>query len=126
MWHFFIVWCLLKDICVVKVVTDFEDDEEDTVVEQVVKSEKREPIVRSAVNSTYRPTFVPPTPVKEEKKGIIQVDVSGVKVGVTVTHKAFGVGVVKDIDSTMITVEFNGSDKKFQFPGAFNQGFLKI
>lgn len=109
-----------------KVVTDFEDDEEDTVVEQVVKSEKREPIVRSAVNSTYRPTFVPPTPVKEEKKGIIQVDVSGVKVGVTVTHKAFGVGVVKDIDSTMITVEFNGSDKKFQFPGAFNQGFLKI
>lgn len=109
-----------------KVVSDFDDDEEDTPTEQVAKNEKRGPIDRSAVNSTYRPTFVPPTPVKEEKKDVIQVDVSGVKVGVTVNHKAFGVGVVKDIDSTMITVEFNGSDKKFQFPGAFNQGFLKI
>lgn len=108
-----------------KAVNDFED-QDDSITEQVVKKEKREPIVRSTVNSTYRPTFVPPPTVKEEKKDIIQVDVSGVKVGVAVTHKAFGVGVVKDIDSTMITVQFNGSDKKFQFPGAFNQGFLKI
>ena len=46
--------------------------------------------------------------------------------GVIVKHKAFGLGKVKSIDGGMIVVVFNGMDKKFQFPGAFEQGFLAI
>lgn len=76
--------------------------------------------------ATYRPSFVPPTPVTAVKKEIPKADVSSVKVGVIVKHKAFGDGVVKSIDNSLITVEFGGIDKKFQFPGAFDQGFLKI
>ena len=41
-------------------------------------------------------------------------------------HKAFGLGKVKGIDDGMIIVVFNGIVKKFQFPGAFEQGFLAI
>lgn len=76
--------------------------------------------------ATYRPSFVLPTPVTVAKKELPKADVSGVKVGVIVKHKAFGDGVVKSIDNSLITVEFGGVDKKFQFPGAFDQGFLKI
>ncbi|MGN0163091.1 MAG: restriction endonuclease, partial [Candidatus Ornithomonoglobus sp.] len=107
-------------------VSNFDEDEEETDVKQVVKPIKREPIAHSNIGSTYRPSFIPPAPVKSEKKEPPQVDVSGVKVGITVKHKAFGEGVVKSIDNNMITVEFNGAKKNFQFPGAFNQGFLKI
>ena len=43
-----------------------------------------------------------------------------------VMHKAFGHGQVKGIDGGIIVVTFNGIDKMFQFPGAFEQGFLKL
>ena len=46
--------------------------------------------------------------------------------GTIVTHKAFGTGQVKGIDGGIIVVVFGGVDKKFQFPGAFEQGFLKL
>ena len=41
-------------------------------------------------------------------------------------HKAFGTGQVKGIDGGLIVVVFGDVDKKFQFPGAFEQGFLKL
>jgi hypothetical protein len=41
-------------------------------------------------------------------------------------HKAFGKGQVKGIDGAIIVVTFDGADKRFQFPGAFEQGFLKL
>lgn len=40
-------------------------------------------------------------------------------------HKAFGTGTVIGTETGKITVSFNGAEKKFQFPGAFMQGFLK-
>ena len=40
-------------------------------------------------------------------------------------HKAFGNGIVQTIDKGLITVSFDGLEKKFQFPGAFQQGFLR-
>ena len=43
-----------------------------------------------------------------------------------ISHKAFGVGEVKGIDGTVIVVTFNGVDKMFQFPGAFENGFLSL
>lgn len=45
--------------------------------------------------------------------------------GSMVTHKAFGTGKVTTIEKGVITVSFDGLEKKFQFPGAFQQGFLR-
>lgn len=63
---------------------------------------------------------------KSQAKRKDRIDVSKIEIGSTVTHKAFGVGTVKEIENGLITVRFGKSDKKFQFPGAFTQGFLSI
>lgn len=40
-------------------------------------------------------------------------------------HKAFGTGAVVNIQKGMIVISFGSEEKKFQFPGAFQQGFLR-
>lgn len=77
---------------------------------------------------TYRPSYVPPTPsvTPVAKKPTVHIDTSKVHAGTIVSHKAFGPGQVKGIDGGLIVVTFAGVDKKFQFPGAFEQGFLKL
>lgn len=60
------------------------------------------------------------------KKPTVHIDTSKVHAGTIVSHKAFGPGQVKGIDGGLIVVTFAGVDKKFQFPGAFEQGFLKL
>lgn len=89
---------------------------------------KRKPLVepsKPVSTPTYRPAYVPPTPVATPvvKRPTVQIDTSKVKAGTIVTHKAFGTGQVKGIDGGIIVVVFDGVDKKFQFPGAFEQGF---
>lgn len=110
----------------------FDDEEEDEYPRKVAESPSsyisgRTPIVPSS-KSTYKPSYIPPTssvsPVA--KKPVIKVDTSGVKAGTLVKHKAYGVGKVKGIDGSIIVVTINGTDKKFQFPGAFEQGFLSL
>jgi hypothetical protein len=100
------------------------------------KKEEAKPVVATPITKrpqtspltpTYRPSFVPPTPVapvvkKEEPK----VDLSKVSVGSTVTHKAFGEGVVSKLETEKIYVKFGKTERCFQFPAAFYGGFLKI
>lgn len=113
----------------------YDDDEDDRPLSMVAESRsvygtKRVPIVQSSkptTGGTYRPSYVPPTPsVPVKKKPLLEVDTSNVHAGTIVTHKAFGTGQVKGVDGSMIIVSFKGVDKKFQFPGAFEQGFLKL
>ena len=92
---------------------------------------KRKPLVEqsnSVSTPTYRPAYVPPTPTAQPvaKKPTVHVDASKIHAGTIVSHKAFGMGEVKGIDGGLIVVIFGGVDKKFQFPGAFEQGFLKL
>ena len=91
---------------------------------------KRSPIAQSAkpaIGGTYKPSYVPPTPVAPvKKKPIIEVDTSGVRAGTLVKHKAFGVGEVVGNDGGRLVVSFKGEKKTFQFPGAFEQGFLSL
>ncbi len=68
--------------------------------------------------------FAPAAPV--QKNQVIRADTSGVHAGTVVKHKAFGMGEVKGIDGSRIVVSFQGKDKTFQFPGAFEQGFLSL
>ena len=84
--------------------------------------------VKPAANrqSPLRPAWISPTPAAQRPpRPAPQADVSGVAVGSTVAHKAFGAGVVQSIQKGVIAVSFGGLEKKFQFPGAFQQGFLR-
>ena len=44
--------------------------------------------------------------------------------GDRVHHKKFGDGVIKNISGSNMTISFGKGDKFFQYPGAFEQGFL--
>lgn len=112
---------------------DFDDEDEDLQMVAEPKStygSKRTPIAQSAkpaIGGTYKPSYVPPTPAAPvRKKPVIEVDTSGVKAGTLVKHKAFGVGEVVGIDGGSLVVSFKGEKKTFQFPGAFDQGFLAL
>jgi len=67
---------------------------------------------------------IAPKPVKKEVTPT--VDTSGVTVGVIVQHKAFGAGKVIQLDDGLITVAFEQGQKRFEFPGAFESGFLRV
>ena len=47
-----------------------------------------------------------------------------VKVGVSVAHKVYGVGMVARIQDTHIVIKFGDTEKTFSFPGAFRDGYL--
>ena len=116
-----------------------DDEEEDEPAEETkpaARSNKsaapsRTPIVQPAgpaIGNTYRPAYIPPVPTAAPavQKPKADVDTSQIHAGTIVTHKAFGTGQVKGIDGGLIVVTFAGVDKRFQFPGAFEQGFLKL
>ena len=114
---------------------DDDDEEDDRPAARMVAEpkatygSKRTPIAqpsRPASGSTYRPAYVPPTPSSSApaKKPKIKVDLSKVHAGTIVRHKGYGLGQVKGIDGAIIVVTFDGIDKKFQFPGGFENGFL--
>ena len=86
---------------------------------------QKQSAVPKVQSPTYRPAYTPPAPTAPVKESSAQVDVSSVKPGTSVTHRAFGNGVVKEISSGIITVTFAKGEKRFQFPGAFQQGFLR-
>lgn len=116
--------------------TDYDDDDETDDEPQIKAAETKKaagvnriPISQSySTGSTYRPSYVPPKPIAPTvvRKPKYEVDLSKVKAGAVVKHKAFGRGQVKGIDGTIIVVSFNGADKKFQFPSAFEDGFLTL
>ena len=100
---------------------------------QTVRRTGRGPVVTTAIRQetpaakpAYRPAFVPPaSTVPQPQTPAPQADVSGIAAGSAVKHKAFGNGIVQNIDKGLITVSFDGLEKRFQFPGAFQQGFLR-
>ena len=117
-------------------ITNYDLDEDSEDLDMVADGKanyttKREPLVqptKPVLTPTYRPAYVPPTPTMftETKKKTAHVDAIKIHAGVLVKHKGFGIGQVKGIDGSMIVVSFAGMDKKFQFPGAFEQGFLSL
>jgi len=120
-------------------VSDEDDDENDDVPEPSKKPTRakspvvttRAPIVQSAgpaIGSTYRPSYIPPSsaPTPIMKKPAITVDTSKIHAGTIVSHKAFGKGRVKGIDGAIIVVTFGSEEKRFHFPGGFEDGFLTL
>lgn len=56
----------------------------------------------------------------------VEAGYSDIEVGTVAWHKAFGDGIVSEIYNDIIEVAFGKVKKKFQFPGAFMQGFLSL
>ncbi len=73
-----------------------------------------------------RTMYRPPTPTQPVMPVPKQIDLSPVKPGAKLSHKAFGIGKVKLLDKNTIIVVFGDLEKKFQYPGALLQGFLSI
>jgi hypothetical protein len=63
------------------------------------------------------------TKAAEEKP---QIDLSSMKFGVSVIHKAFGEGIVTKIGENRIHISFGKAEKMFQYPSSFENGFLQL
>ncbi len=106
-----------------------DDAEEEIPAPEPKKTDIRSPIVTTGIQHTpiYRPAYTPPKFEPLKKPVQIEVDVSDVRAGSVVIHKAFGKGTAVSIENGVIEVAFADVDeKKFQFPGAFQQGFLRL
>lgn len=96
-------------------------------VNTVAQTQKEDEVtINRKPTPTYRPAFVPPKVQTQTKPKAVEVDTSNIAIGTKVKHKAFGTGVITDKGQAYIFVKFDGQSvpKKFQFPGAFTQGFL--
>jgi len=124
---------VFDDIPDVEVTEDDDYDDEDDVYDDV-PVEKPKPasktrngpvITRTAPDvqtSQFKPTpsiTAQPPPLKP------RIDLSGVKVGTQIKHKTFGDGVIVSFERDLILVSFGKEEKKFQFPQAFENGFLR-
>ena len=118
-----------------EVVPDEEDEaeEEPTFVKTVITkaASPRKPKTKTAepppVYITAAYGVKSPIPAKSaSKEEKPKVDISGVRVGVTVQHAKFGAGKVVEIEGNFIRVKFEEGEKRFEFPGAFESGFLKV
>lgn len=92
------------------------------------RQEPPKPIMQSRIThaaSTYIPAYVSPAPIIPKNQESMPVNVSDIVLGTSVIHKAFGTGTVIGIQKSIIAISFNGVEKSFQFPGAFQQGFLR-
>ena len=118
-------------------VIDDDDDEEDDIPEEIhtkpskavvkttfIKPEIRTPILKPATKvadpagSSYQ--------TNKNSQEISTIDYSGIKPGVSITHKSFGNGKVVRITEDKIIVSFGKAEKMFLFPDAIQNGFLKI
>jgi len=110
--------------------TDYSDDDTngDNVIEDSrIKASEAVPTTVENVAQTRLTAKLKPSPVSVSvppQKPTL--DLSGVIVGTSVKHKSFGDGVVIEIASDVITVAFGTAEKKFLFPGAFENGFLQV
>lgn len=71
------------------------------------------PVSSSGSIGAVKPSFGLNSQPAAQPKPPAKVDVSKIKVGVKVKHKAFGVGTVAAIQPDMVTVRFGSVEKKF-------------
>jgi hypothetical protein len=114
--------------------SDFSDDEDledsaEVTVERpmrgsVIKATtKAIPLVRHDSHRLETEQKLQPSERKIVERA--SVDYSAVSIGSLVQHAKFGTGSVRSIENSMITVDFPGGTKKFLFPDAIENGFLK-
>lgn len=60
--------------------------------------------------------------IKSPKKA--EVDVSWVNIGAEIYHEKFGLGIIVSVKNGLLNVKFSTGEKRFQYPTAFENGFL--
>lgn len=107
---------------------DDEDDTDETPPTEAASIPKKQPVtvIKQATSQTITAPLVPLVTVKSSPPQKIAIDLSGVRVGATVKHKSFGDGKIIKFERDLIVVSFGTAEKKFQFPQAFENGFLSI
>lgn len=70
----------------------------------------------------------PPTvdPKLLAKKRLTQEERAKVRVGCHATHKKFGEGIITIMGDRYMLVQIGGKERKFAWPGAFEDGFLEL
>ena len=107
------------------------ETEEDSPVPVQKPRKQEDPLaIKKPISAPARPSGsvrqpAPVAPNVSATPAPNEPDISRLGVGSKVTHKAFGIGVVKSIGGGYMTVDFGGIDKPFLFPAAILQGFLK-
>jgi hypothetical protein len=112
-------------------VDDYEEDEVEEVEvapgPKPVTSEKPKPLPKAMPEKPDLITAAfgvkSPIPPKVEKP---KFEVPRVTVGMEVEHDTFGRGKVIEFRDGLITVAFEQGQKRFEFPSAFENGFLKV
>ena len=92
----------------------------------IIPKIKDEPAVKSKTPTVQIVQSKPTPSVEPFKPQKKTMDLFGLKVGVVVKHKTFGNGTVRKLEGELIVVSFGTAEKKFQFPQAFEGGFLQI
>lgn len=60
------------------------------------------------------------------KKHFTDDELSSIVIGTRVTHKKYGEGVIISKDAGYLVVRLDGKDRRFAWPGAFEDGFLEL
>ena len=89
-----------------------------------IKSKKDQ--VEKYVNKTNMMKSSSSKHEKESQKDKSKAVNVNIHAGDIIKHNAYGKGKVLKIKDNRIFVSFNGSEKMFYFPDAFEKGFLKI
>ena len=66
------------------------------------------------------------SPATDVEMKTAKLDLSQIKAGRIVQHQAFGDGVILKVESNLAFVSFGLTEKRFQFPQAFEGNFLKL
>ncbi len=102
-------------------VNDYNEEEEEVEVTPIPKPQPQPvPAMPDLVTAAFG--VKSPIPPKVEKP---KFDVPKVTVGMELKHQYFGVGKVIEFRNGLITVAFEQGQKRFEFPSAFENGFLK-
>lgn len=80
--------------------------------------------ISSRPASQTRPIFGPDH--AKSKKHFSDDELSSIGIGTRVTHKKFGDGAIVSKNAEYLIVRLDGIDRKFAWPGAFEDGFLEL
>ncbi len=75
-------------------------------------------------SSQVRPVF--DSRLTKPKRRLTDDELSSIDVDTHVMHKKFGEGVIVSKDAGYLVVRLEGKDRKFAWPGAFEDGFLEL
>jgi hypothetical protein len=96
----------------------------DVITKKATVSEPTDRFISAYPVSPARPNCLQES--AKPKKHFSNDELSLIGIGVRVTHKKFGEGVIVSKDDTYLIVSLDGKDRKFAWPGSFEDGFLEL